>query len=177
MLTEYSAVVYAQIAVCACADGSGLLLLHKPHPSLQTAVQTSVQWECSRSTRTLLPDYWQVCQGTELASRFTRGSVASASACSACLLKHVMLSCWSFDNASLASSMAWGILLCAHSLAIQFWLILSLVVRTFSSPVPRVHSNRAHPRRVSMPSCNDTDYIRKWKIVFVVYSIIIIWCP
>ena len=60
--------------------------------------------------------------------------------------------------------------------ALQFWPILSLVVRTFS-PVPRVHSNQAHPRHVSMPSCNDTDYIRKmiiWKICFIVYSIIIV---
>ena len=51
--------------------------------------------------------------------------------------------------------------------ALQFWPILSLVVRTFSSPAPH---NRAHPRRVSMPSYNDTDYIRKttiWKMYYI----------
>ena len=47
---------------------------------------------------------------------------------------------------------------------------------TFSLPTPHVHSNRAHSRRVSMPSCNDMNYknIRKmtaWKIFFIVYSI------
>ena len=55
--------------------------------------------------------------------------------------------------------------------ALQFWPILSLVVRL-------VCSNRAHPRRVSMPSCNDMDYIRKmtvWKIFFVIYIILGRW--
>ena len=44
--------------------------------------------------------------------------------------------------------------------ALQFWLILSLVVRL-------VHSNRVHPRRVSMSSCNVTDYNKKkWPSVY-----------
>ena len=154
---------------CACADGSSCRG-HTPWQSKQ--LQLSVQRQRSRSAWTLLPDYWQVW--TDLASRFARGSVASASACLAGLSKRAALSRQTFDNASLAVAMARGIkatLLCAHGPTI-FWSILSLVVWTFSPPAPRVHSNRALPRRVSMPSCNDTDYIRKlslWKIFFVVY--------
>ena len=143
--------------------------LQRPHP---LAKQASVLWQRSRSARTLLPDYWQVW--TDLASRFARGSVASASACLAGLSKCAALSRRSFDRQCVSSCTelwpeALRPLFFVHT-ALQFWPILSLVVRL-------VHSNRAHPRRVSMPSCNDTDYIRKmivWKIFFVVYSIIIL---
>ena len=100
---------------CACADWfrSGCRS-HTPH-SKQLAL--SVQWRRSHSARTLLPDYWQVWQRTDLASRFARGSVASTSACLAGLSKRVALSCRSFDNSSLAIAMARGFeatFLCAH---------------------------------------------------------------
>ena len=47
----------------------------------------------------------------------------------------------------------------------------------FLLPAPRIHSNRAHPRCVSIPSCNYMDYRRKitvWKIFrcYCVYSTI-----
>ena len=47
-------------------------------------------------------------------------------------------------------------------------------MRTFSPPAPRNHSNQAHPRHISMPSCNDTDYKKNDRLqnIFVVYSII-----
>ena len=46
---------------------------------------------------------------TELASRFGRGSVGSASACLAGLSKRAAHSQRSFNNASLAVALAWGI--------------------------------------------------------------------
>ena len=87
---------------------------HTPHCKQVLWLQLSVQWRHSRSAQTSLPDYWQVWQRTDLASCFVQGSVASASVCSAGLSKHTALSRRSFDNVSLALTMAWGILLCAH---------------------------------------------------------------
>ena len=86
----------------------------------------------------------------------------SASCCLAGLSKRV---CRSVDNVFLWPEVLRSLFI-VHT-ALQFWPILSLVVRTFSMPAPCVHSNRAHPRCVSMPSCNNTDHIRKmivWKI-------------
>ena len=114
LLTVHGHKTETQTAVpCACADGSGCRG-HTPHSK---QFQLSVQWRRSRSTGTLLPDYWQVWQRTDLASHFARGSVASASACLAGFSKRTVLSRRSFDNASLAVAMARGIkatLLCAH---------------------------------------------------------------
>ena len=95
----------------------------------------------------------------------------SVSAGLAGLSKCTALSHRSFDN---VLPEAFRPLLTVH-MALQFWPILSLIVRTFSPPVLHVHSNRAYSRRVSLPSCNDTDYIRKmiiWKI-FSLHTIII----
>ena len=78
--------------------------------------------------------------------------MASASACLAGLLKRMALSCQSFDNVSLAVAMTRGIkatLLCAHDRT-----VLTNPEPCSSPPALRVHSNQAHPRRVSMPSCN-----------------------
>ena len=86
---------------CACADWGGYRG-HTPWQNKQ--LQLSVQWQRSRSARMLLPDYWQIW--TDLASRFARSSVASASACLAGLSKCAELSRRSFDNASLTVAMA-----------------------------------------------------------------------
>ena len=107
----------------------------------------SVQWWRSRSAQTLLPDYWQVWQRTDLASCFVRGSVASASTCSTSHLKCT----------ALRRSIVWWCVPCFYS-----WATL-----------PRIHSSRAHPRHVSMPSCNDTDYIRKM-IIWKYFSLYIV---
>ena len=100
---------------------------------------------------------------TDIASRFAQGSVASASACLAGLSKCAALSRPSFDNTSLAVAMARGTLLCAHSPTTLTNPDLEPYSAdlTFSPPALRIYSNRAHPRHVSMPSCNDMEYIRK----------------
>ena len=87
--------------------------------------------------------------------------MASASACLVDLSKRAALSRRSFDNAraSLAVAMARGTLLCAHGPTVL--TNPEPCSADFSLPAPCVHSNRAHQRRVSMPSCNDTDYVRK----------------
>ena len=121
-----------------------------------------------------------IWQRTDLASRFAQGSVANASTCSARrpLEMHgafapIVRSTKCISSCSYGPRHALWPLFFVHR-ALQFRPILNLVVRTFPSPAPCVHSNRALPWRVSMPSCNDTDYIRKlslWKIFFVVYMI------
>ena len=128
------------------------LLLQRPHPSLQAAGLAPIKCAmatfslCSNVTTGLLTG--MIKNIPYLASCFTWGSVAT---CSAGLLKYAVLSI----------SMAWGIkatLLCAHGPTILTNPEPCSTVRTFSPPAPRVHSNQAHPRRVSMPSCNDSDY-------------------
>ena len=132
---------------------------HTPHSK---QLLWLLQWRrsCNCSARTLVPDYWHVWQITDLASRFARGSVANTSACLAGLSKTAALLCQSFDNASLWPE-ALRPLFFVHTALYTVLTNPELCSTDFSPPVPRVHSNRAHPRRVSMPSCNDTDYIRK----------------
>ena len=116
-------VQHCPLVPCACADKSSMNFEpvpstcnyhcrgHTPHCKQLLWVQLGVQWRRSRAAQTSLLDYWQVCiwQRTDLASRFTRGLVASASTCSAGLSKRTALSRQSFDNVSLALAMAWGI--------------------------------------------------------------------
>ena len=112
MLTNHRDVVYAQtdcsLVPWTCADGSSMNFKPVPIIAEATPLTASSAW-------TLLPDYWQVWQRTDLASRYAWGSVASASTYSTVLSKRTALSCRLFNN---ASSMAWGskaTLLCAHS--------------------------------------------------------------
>ena len=83
--------------------------------------------------------------------------------CLADYSKHAALWRRSFDRQCVPSC-SYGLrhkaTLFVHTV-LQFWSIPNLVVRTFSPPVPCVHSSRAHPRRVSMPSCNDRLYYKK----------------
>ena len=135
MLIKHRDIVHAQtvsclgkIVPCACADWSGC----GGHTPQQATALWLLQWWRSRSAQMLLPDYWQVWQRTDLASRFARGSVASTSACLAGLSKRAALSRRSFDNASLWPE-ALRPLFFLHT-ALQFWPILSLVVRTSLRP-------------------------------------------
>ena len=93
-----------------------------PHCKQLLCLQLSVQWRHSCSARTSLPDYWQVWQRTDLASHFTRGSVASASAYSVGLLKYAALSRQSFRQC--VSSSSYGLRHWGHS---------SLCTRPYSS--------------------------------------------
>ena len=126
MLINHRDVVYAQMVsclpistVCMCRWKRHELWTciyycrgHTPHCKQLLWLQLSVQWRRSCSARTSLPDYWRVWQRTDLASRITQGSVASASACSAGLSKRAALSRQSFNNVSLA--LAWCTLLCTR---------------------------------------------------------------
>ena len=133
---------------------------------------------CNGDVLTLLKHCYQVWQ-IDLAFCFAQGSVAST--CSAGLSKCAALCTARSTMRTRLYQAVWPEalrpLLCApRPTVLTNPEPCSADFLSAHTALPRVHSNWAHPRCVSMPSCNDTDYIRKmiiWKIFFVVYSITI----